>query len=68
MDDAIDDDYVMGGFAARAFESQIKGAVSAQFPPAAINHVREAARPTAFCAEVVCPAALDVPLSNKQLR
>jgi hypothetical protein len=37
MNNAIDGDYLVRAFAVRAFESQIKRAVSAQFPPAAIN-------------------------------
>ena len=53
MNDAIDNDYLVCGFAVRMFGDQIKSTVSAQSPPAAIDHVRGAAGPSAVGAKIV---------------
>ena len=53
MNDAIDNDYLVCGFAVRMFSDQIKSTVSAESPPAAIDHVRGAAGPSAVGAKIV---------------
>jgi hypothetical protein len=53
MNDAIDNDYLVCGFAGRMFGDQIKSTVSAESLPAAIDQVRGAAGPSAVGAKVV---------------